>query len=87
MHASGLGTGDRHLVRRGLAWLPEDMGHLARALLVAVLFPLVGVSVIGAAPAGARVAQAVVSPPAGHVVLVDWDGFDPDYLATAAPRY
>ena len=59
------------------------VGRLARALLVAVLFPLVGVSMIGAAPVGTRVAQAVVSPPAGHVVLVDWDGFDPDYLATA----
>lgn len=36
-----------------------------------------------ASPAAAQEAPAGAPPPARHVVLVDWDGFDPDFLGRA----
>ena len=49
--------------------MPERVGRLARALLVPVLFLLVGVSVVGAAPVGERVAATGEAPSVDHVVL------------------
>ncbi len=38
---------------------------------------------IGAAPTRAAAVHRLPTPPADHVILVDWDGFDPDFLGRA----
>jgi arylsulfatase A-like enzyme len=50
---------------------------MRRAVVAAVLAVL---ALVAMAPASAL---ADDRPPAEHVVLVDWDGFDPSYLGTA----